>query len=61
MSWQDELDGLLQQLGVQQERSQPPSSPRDAAGEADLTFTQVSKRHPGVSYRMDLVGHLTIE
>ena len=55
MSWQEELDGLLQRLGVHQERSQSPS-PEEPAGEADLTFTQLSKRHPGVSYRMDLVG-----
>lgn len=48
MSWQDELDQLLQKLGVQQERAQqePSSAPAEF-------FIQGSRDHPGVFYRLD--------
>lgn len=51
MAWQDELDQILSDLGVEQEQlaSQPSSV------EA-LSFTQASHTHPGVFYRLDLTG-----
>ena len=59
-SWQDELDVLLGQLGVQHE--QPRQEPGDTGAArqdeqvADLTLIQYSSQHQGVTYRLDLDG-----
>jgi hypothetical protein len=53
-SWQEDLEHLLSQLGVQQETSQ--SEPPEVASQSTFFFTHLSRSRPGVFYRTDLVG-----
>ena len=48
-SWKDELDQLLRQLGVRQEHT-------EAEDVADFVLLHASARHPGINYRLELVG-----
>lgn len=53
MSWEHDLDQILSDLGVQQERART-EQPSSESSEEPFFITQVSRRYPGVSYRLDL-------
>lgn len=53
-SWEEELERLLQKLGVQQE--QTGAEQNRAAREPGMVVVQSSVSHPGVAYRIELKG-----
>src|SRR6266566_3359873 len=55
MSWQEELQSLLANLGVELEN--PQQERKEAKLEESVfVLTHVSRSHPGVFYRLDLIG-----